>query len=354
MKLPGKKILRRWLFAAAPFIFFSLGCSPHHQAAPLEQYDEDMPGGHTSRTRTDVPHTVASTELASFSFSFDFNDPYTLDRTGSHFYTLKKEDGVWKLTADRETIGVTREQVDAIERMIRRYDLAVLNGLNEYTSGLPPLGNAFSFSISYASGESISAGSNTDRPEPWELFRLPFKRYVDELFVAAGHTEFAYPPEVFRIDSFSMDIRQPVENGIQIRSIHRMEKQLAGNYTVRDIAEERFDDDDFAPYLFDEVTLLREDGTYENVYSRSIPWTEELTADLQKVIAAQGMDIYTDPRATRGNAYHFVVQYESGRSIYRAAKGTLPTPQEADVENVFIDWTDRTFDAHRDEIETDE
>ena len=357
MKLSGKKMIRRLLLAAAPLVLFTIGCSFQNSAFGTEIRQEDLPGGRRSHTRTDVPHTVESTEISSFFIYFGFRDPYMPERSGPYSYALDKENGTWKLKSKKETIDVTQENVDAIERMIRRFDIASLNGISEHTNGLPFLGNEFSFLISYASGESISASSNCMYPIKWAMFRMPFKRYMDELFIAAGHTEYAYPPKVFRISSFSLDIRQPEETGVLKRTISLSNKQIGGNYTLQEIAEERIDPNDFSPYLFDVAYLWHEDGTDETVHERSIPWSPEIAASLQELLARYSLDFEDGSRVTeedeRTAAYCVRIYYESGRSSWHAAKGKTPTPQEIDLENAFIEWTERIFAEHRDEIETE-
>lgn len=236
--------------------------------------------------------------------------------------------------------------------MIRRADLAALNGTYEYTHDLPPpYGGGLSFNISYASGEKIYAAGNTISSKNWEAFERSFKRYMDELFVAAGCTEFAYPPEVFRIDDFRIEILQPVENGVLHRVISRMGRTVGDDRTL----EDHVDDTDLTPYLCERIGLQHEDGAYEVISQRYIPWREEIAASLQEVVAGQDLQDESEGmlKNTEESAYNLYFKYESGRCVHCTAKGKMATPQEADLQNVFIAWADRIFDAHSDEIELD-
>ena len=73
------------LLLAPLIIFMSAGESIGGPAIP------PMPGEQASRTRTNVPHSIISTELIEFHAAYFYRDPNDPSRAGMIRCTLKKD-----------------------------------------------------------------------------------------------------------------------------------------------------------------------------------------------------------------------------------------------------------------------
>lgn len=327
------------------------GCAPPPPGAQIPR--EFLPGARRSHTNPNAPRTVESTELRSFFASFFYRNPYIWERSTNYFVTLKNEDGAWRLDRGGKTITITQEEVDELEQLIRTYDLASLNGISENINGLPPTLGGYAFSASYASGEKISASNNQGAAPAWGAFRRPFVRYLDRLFIAAGYQEFAYPPEVFQIERFSMEFCFLDGEDFLIRSIVLLNRQVKGSaYSLQELAEEKIDKEDFALFLMDDTMRKTPDGNLIHESTRYLPYDEALLKSLSDVIEEEGLAdraeegwLHKRHEGTpqKNESVTINVVYKSGRAFHFEHENETQLPREAFVPERILTWADTVF-----------
>ncbi len=162
----GKNLFGAAAVLAAAGLLFGCVALPVGTDSGESDMDEEpeITGGHTSRTDRDAAHETESDDLTYFHLSFYDG------RTGGHEYEVRVsgEDGSAVLAKgddagreDPETpLELSAEEVAGLQKIIRDYELAALNGIWEETAGLPDCDGDFEIRAEYASGEKISGYSN--------------------------------------------------------------------------------------------------------------------------------------------------------------------------------------------------
>lgn len=346
MDISCTKTVRHLSLLSTSLLFFAMGGSAGGAPLFLSANGCEIPANLTEayRAQTDpnAPHTVASTELRSFVADFFYRDPYMPERSGLYHFSLQKENGAWRLTRREASIPIAQEAVDALERLIRQYDVASLNGVNEQIGGLPPEAGEYAFSAVYASGEEIHASDNRGTSKTWAAFRRPLLRYMDDLFIAAGHQTFAYPPEVFQIKAFSMEFHRRDGADTLIRYIESTDRQEVG-------ADGRPTD---VPCLMDTTMRKFPDGRLKNESERYLPYDEALLERLARAIEEDRLveraENYLDLSHPQGDAadrdaFTIRVVYRSGRALDLDQKNKTNMPRETFLPTGILQWADTVF-----------
>ena len=146
----------------------------HKEEAPLC-------GGVTDRTDHSAPKVIESKQISSIAASFWIQDE---EGRGTRWKLSAKKDGSGGVSVSVE--GAVQEQaqadsafLDAVQKIIDRFELAKLNGIDRVTAGLPPAYSPTRLSVDYASGESLYFQMN-GRPE------AEWPRALLELFLGAA------------------------------------------------------------------------------------------------------------------------------------------------------------------------
>ena len=145
--------------------------------------EEEAPlcGGVTDRTDHSAPKVIESKQISALSASFWVQDE---EGRGARWNLSAKKDSSGGVSAS--VGGAVQAQtdsafLDAVQKMIDRFELAKLNGIDRVTAGLPPAYSPTRLSVDYASGERLYFQMN-GRPE------AEWARALLELFLEpAGH-----------------------------------------------------------------------------------------------------------------------------------------------------------------------
>ena len=130
-------------------------------------------GGVVKRSQADVPKTINSIELVSFSCRFSTLSLIDLEPPLSHCVysfsaTVKEGNVICTLSAQRRQEGsfnkeLTREVkfMDELEKLLRSYEVAKFNGYYHSVSGLPAFYGC-TLDAKFASGENVHFYDNQD------------------------------------------------------------------------------------------------------------------------------------------------------------------------------------------------
>ena len=123
-------------------------------------------GGVTDRTDHSAPKVIESKQISSIFASFWIQDE---EGRGTRWKLSARREGSGGVSVSVE--GAVREQaqadsafLDAVQKIIDRFELAKLNGIDRVTAGLPPAYSPTRLSVDYASGERLYFQMN-GRPE---------------------------------------------------------------------------------------------------------------------------------------------------------------------------------------------
>ena len=140
-------------------------------------------GGVTDRTDHSAPKVIESKEITALSASFWIQDE---EGRGARWTLSAKKDSSGGVSvsvgrAVQEQAQADAAFLDAVQKMIDRFELTKLNGIDRVTAGLPPAYSPTRLSVDYASGEFLYFQMN-GRPE------AEWARALLELFLEpAGH-----------------------------------------------------------------------------------------------------------------------------------------------------------------------
>lgn len=167
----------------------------------VEETDDNIDGGRKSRVNLNAPKDIASTDLLDFTmrmindsgdiqglielnlYVFDENDKSLVEKAGNKIKQFK--DSGYLLTIyvidDRysdsgeemtATLPVDKDFSIRLAEAVRESGVLILNGIYDWTYGLPPKVGEFIIGANYASGDFISLEMNQSIPfEGIELYR---------------------------------------------------------------------------------------------------------------------------------------------------------------------------------------
>ena len=166
--------------------------------------------------------------------------------------------------------------------------------------------------------------------------------------VPAQQSETAAPAEG-SVRLFSMEFRHPVEDGTLMRMIWLVDAPAKNALTSEEIAARGIDPNSFITCLGEFVGKEYTNGRNQDIRERYVPWTPELEASLDALIAAHSLAAENDYGARAETvvnpAYNILLAYQDGRSLYITSEGQTVSDREAVIEDVLLTWADEVFDS---------
>ena len=166
--------------------------------------------------------------------------------------------------------------------------------------------------------------------------------------VPAQQSETAAPAEG-SVRLFSMEFRHPVEDGTLMRMIWLVDAPAKNALTSEEIAARGIDPNSFITCLGEFVGKEYTNGRNQDIRERYVPWTPELEASLDALIAAHSLAAENDYGARAETvvnpAYNILLAYQDGRSLYITSEGQTVSDREAVIEDVLLTWADDAFAA---------
>ena len=148
---------------------------------------------------------------------------------------------------------------------------------------------------------------------------------------------------------FSMEFRHPVEDGTLMRMIWLVDAPAKNALTSEEIAARGIDPNSFITCLGEFVGKEYTNGRNQDIRERYVPWTPELEASLDALIAAHSLAAENDYGARAETvvnpAYNILLAYQDGRSLYITSEGQTVSDREAVIEDILLTWADEVFDS---------
>ena len=148
---------------------------------------------------------------------------------------------------------------------------------------------------------------------------------------------------------FSMEFRHPVEDGTLMRMIWLVDAPAKNALTSEEIAARGIDPNSFISCLGEFLGKEYTNGRNQDIRERYVPWTPELEASLDALIAAHSLAAENDYGARAETvvnpAYNILLAYQDGRSLYITSEGQTVSDREAVIEDVLLTWADEVFAA---------
>ena len=168
--------------------------------------------------------------------------------------------------------------------------------------------------------------------------------------VPAQQSETAAPGEG-SVRLFSMEFRHPVEDGTLMRMIWLVDAPAKNALTSEEIAARGIDPNSFITCLGELVGKEYTNGRNQDIHERYVPWTPELEASLDALIAAHSLAAENDYGAraetVTNPAYNIRIAYADGRSLYITSEGQSVNEHEAGIEDALLNWADDAFAENR-------
>ena len=253
-------------------------------------------GGHTHRQDLLAPKKIDCREIVSFDTHFYLQDPLDNSRSGGYAYTIEQQADKWILKVGQKFEETLTDPtvLTRLQELIEKHDLIRINGLTDYTNGLPPEFQPCSFTAIYANGQKLYFYVQNAPDADWAL---DIRNLLDEYLAANGHPERSYKPEVFRIKQAQFKFNR--ENLAYFFSEIRMQdgslKLLCNIYDM-----------EAKKVAADEITEFP-----ENYYERLQQCVED--CGLQKIHTGQ---LAIALPHTAAGYYEVYIDYASGRQIY--------------------------------------
>ncbi|NMA00075.1 MAG: hypothetical protein GX924_03465, partial [Clostridiaceae bacterium] len=207
-----------------------------------KETDDDIDGGHKSWVNPNAPKDIASTDLLSFFMSmtndsgdiqgsinlelcvFDENEKSLIEKAGNNVKQFKKSGYMLTIYVIDDRYSDYGEEITAIipvdkdfsirfAEAVRASDVLNLNGIYDWTQGLPPKAGEFIIDANYASGEFISIEMNPSIPSEGITLYRSMRPLLLETMLDAGENyvpllnldrAFTTPAELIK----TIDLRQ--------------------------------------------------------------------------------------------------------------------------------------------------
>ncbi len=275
-------------------------------------------GGVTDNTDNGAPKEIASDELVSFSTKFFAYGKYGSDVSGTFWFEAKPDENGRLFLSEKLAFNNTGCVTDAeflpqIQKVIAKYDLAKLNGVERYTNGLPPEYQPAFLSAEYASGERLYFCVNNSPHEGWsaDIFAL-----IADEFAKSGDRRFLPPEEANEITRFDLEFTDG-EIKYNYGELSLMKEGVA--YTFEEIAEGNTDKNDFFTVIQKRPYLRSGEDAFDYSYVYNIPGEDYYKGLIEAVGKAGLRDLangrgYPSPFDYEGTPqyYYFYAEFADG------------------------------------------
>ncbi len=143
-------------------------------------------GGTTDRTDYNAPKVIQSETITSFQAEFYIATRYMKEDNGFFDFTIAPdENGVLTVSESYRELALPADDtlLAALQSVIRKYDLAQMNGVYRVTAGLAPECQRCHLNVCYDSGEQLTFTTNNN---PFEEWTTEFFDVLSEWFFENG------------------------------------------------------------------------------------------------------------------------------------------------------------------------
>ncbi len=294
--------------------------------------EEPIDGGVTdNNTDYDAPKEIHSDNLVRFSAGFYHEDKF--DSSKGRYYTFilgPDSNGaiILKDSVGVDGFEVSQSVLDGVQTIIKKYDLAKLNGIDKITAGLPPEFEECDFCAEYDTGESIRFSENSDPSSEWGRELID---YLADIFAEHGDDQYLtsrFTGDISRFDieiqkenklyQYGMDGNNQIYRSIYdvdlgeilddtyldsdqefvdgiFKIISEMEiRDFENNYSYSDIADENMKTPYFCFYIeFEDGDTMSGASADSEIYDKFMPLGTELMNYIDGSLNPESVDTIT-------------------------------------------------------------
>lgn len=250
-------------------------------------HKEPIDGGTTDNSDPDAPKKIESKDLESFHACFYSANQFEEELTGFYDITLERNGDFFNLEETESFMVkevVDKDVADGIYQIIAKYDLAIHNGIDKVTAGLPAEYEPTSLNAVFASKEKIYFRYNGDPEAEWTRELV---EYVRDVFVKKGHDELK--PKEKAISNYFISF-----NYDGVRYAYFTITDAEGDLKIARRVNEGDNEMDFAaeypgPYYSEELQEIVSDCQLERFHTGSIA-----DVDTTKLYSGDFYEVYID------------------------------------------------------------
>lgn len=294
-------------------------------AGEEEMRNEDVIcGGVTDTSDYNAPKEIESENLVSISVGFFHYGKYDLKAGGYYSFAVEPDDNGKLFLKDNfaeQGIEVDRSVFDGVQAIIKKHELAQLNGIHKITAGLAPEYSECFLEAAYDSGEYISFSGNSDPACEWTGELLEF---FAGIFSENGNDKYMVPELEGVITRFCLEVKE--EN--MIYSYDSIKVPLEGTeFSVEEIATGEADQASFEDKIYGSTYDMNSDADEERVYAYpSAEYYEGIFEILKEMEIRdfENYNSYSDFSEDPENYYCFYIEFETGDIM----SGASDNPEE--------------------------
>ena len=302
-------------------------------------------GGKTVHTDFDAPKVIESRELLFFSAKFYLFSEYDSRIGGSYWFEVKADESGKLLLTEKYSFRdlsceVSAEIFEELQKIIEKYDLVKMNGIEEYTNGLVAEFQPSFLSADYVSGENLYFCTNNDPHAYWSRDVL---NLFGKEFAKNGDRRFLPPPETRELTRFNLEF---IDGDIHY-SYGEMSMMKEGvHYSLEELAEGRTKEEDFFTVINKSPYNRKEDREEGYLFMYNIPsaeYYEGLQALIEKIDMKRRIVDSWGSGSDRPTLYKIYAEYKYGNRLTISStdeedyKKSMPLIKElADYIDAFI------------------
>ena len=165
--------------------------------------DDVMCGGIINNYNYDAPKEIKSKDIIKMSMSFFLFNSWGFREGNRYNFSIEKDkSGNVFLSDNIDKILVDEEVLKESQKIIDDYELVKLNGINEYSSGLPYEYSPMNLSVDYESGERLQFCQDGYPTSKWAK---EFVKLFGNEFNKNGFDRYMPPKETTTLTRFDVD-----------------------------------------------------------------------------------------------------------------------------------------------------
>ena len=315
----------------------------------IEMKNEDpICGGTTDNTDYNAPKEIKSDKLVSLSVGFFHY--YKYDGSSGMFYSFyvePNEEGklILKDNGADEGFEVDSSVLDGAQEIIRKHDLAAVNGIHKTTAGLAPDYQPCFVEAKYDSGEYISYSANSDPTSDWGS---DFVDYFAQIMADNGDDQYLPSKMTGEIKRFELEILSnnlvytydtvniPIDG-----SKPDLEDVLDGNDTNEyEVKLNRRIYDMDAEELIDDTVANRSPEYYEGLMQII---SDNDIRDFENYNTASDVVDFDNPT----DYYDFYIEFEAGNIVSGASADPKELEEFRMIAEQLLKYMDEYIDSHK-------
>lgn len=293
-------------------------------------YEEPICGGTTDRTDYNAPKEIESDKLVSLSVGFYHEFKY--DTGHGMFYTfyLEPDENGKLILKDNSTSSgyeVDSSVLDGAQEIIRKNNLASVNGIHKTTAGLPPEYQPCFIAAKYDSGEYISYTENSD---PSSVWGNDFVDYFGQIMADNGDDKYLTAKMTGVIKRFNLEVLN--DNLLYTYdTVNSPSKGVLLNRCIYDVAKEELIEDTVA-----ERTPEYYEGLMQVISKYEI-------RDFENYDTASDLVDFDNPT----DYYDFYIEFEDGNTMSGASIDPAVLEAFGPMKEQLMKYMDEYIDSHK-------